>query len=221
MTAVCLQVRLDSVRLPGKALLKIEDLTIIEHAMRALGAVNADLFLILTTDECTDQLKPLAEKWNFKVFTGPENDVLLRFVQAAEFYKIDTVIRATGDNPLVSSDLANDVLAEHFSSGAEYTNWTNAPLGTGIEVVEAAVLKEALSNTDLDYDHEHVTPWIYNNPDLYKLNIHSVPDELVCMEKVSVDTLDDLKKMENIFSALYRGLPIGLCDLLSYLKQEK
>lgn len=220
MTALCLQVRLDSSRLPEKALRKIEDFTLVEHAMRALRGIHADCFLLLTTVECVGRLEPLAKNCGFTVFAGPKEDVLLRFLQAAEKFNITTIIRATGDNPLVSASMANKVLEEHKSLPVEYTNWTGAPLGTGIEIVETEALKSAMMQTGRDYDHEHVTPWIYNNPALFHLNIKEVPEEYRNSSKVSVDTEDDLKKMEKIFKALYRGKPIELEDLMNYLKRE-
>ena len=51
MRGVLLQVRLDSTRLPEKALLKLKDLTVIEHAMRALKQIDADVFVLVTTEE--------------------------------------------------------------------------------------------------------------------------------------------------------------------------
>lgn len=220
-TALCLQVRLDSARLPGKALMKIENLTLTEHAMRALAAVSCDHFLLLTTEESMEELTPLSEKWGFTAFAGPKEDVLLRFVQAAREFDIDTIIRATGDNPLVSASVANQVLEEHRLLKADYSNWTGAPLGTGIEIVETAALERAMKESADPYDHEHVTPWIYKNPDRFNLNIHTVPEEYYYDRKVSVDTAEDLADMKDIFEALYKDRPIDIGELIEYLKQEE
>ena len=220
MTAVFLQVRLDSSRLPKKALLKIEDLTIIEHAMRALKKVNADLFLLVTTKECVEVLGSLASKCGFQLFWGPKDDVLKRFLLAAEKYKVKTIIRATGDNPLVSSDLANEVLIEHRSKKSDYSNWTDAPLGTGVEIVETEALIRANSLSAKNYDHEHVTPFIYSNQELFKVNIKKVPYRYCSDFKVSIDTIEDLKSVRKIYQKIYKGLPIKLDDLMDHLKQD-
>lgn len=218
--AVFLQVRLDSSRLPGKALLKIEDMTLIEHAMRSLRRIPADQYLLLTTEDSVEQLSPFAEKWGFIPFTGPKDDVLLRFIRAVRKFKIKTLIRATGDNPLVSGPLAEEVLKEHKLKGADYSNWPGAPLGTGIEVVETKALESALVQSREAYDHEHVTPFIYNNPDKFNLNIHPVPEKYRNDKKVSVDTPEDFENIRNLFSVLYRSEPIELEDLIEYLKKE-
>ncbi len=220
MTAVFLQVRLDSKRLPGKALLKIGKYSIIEHSMRALLRINADKNFLLTTSDSLGELKPLAEKWGFEIFSGPKNDVLKRFVLAAQKYNIQTVIRATGDNPLVSGEIGRKVLAEHLSSSADYSNWTDAPLGSGVEIVETSALLKADLNTDKVYDREHVTPWIYNNPDRFILNIKKVPPEYLMEYKISVDTEEDLERIKDIFNKLYNGQPIELDKVIEFLKQE-
>ncbi len=221
MTAVCLQVRLDSSRLPEKALKKIKNLTIIEHAMRALKEVEADLFLLLTTEECVTRLEKLSDKWGFTVFSGPKDDVLKRFIMAADKFNIKTIIRATGDNPLVSSEIANKVLNEHIQLSADYSNWYNSPLGTGVEIVETEKLKLADMKSDNLYDHEHVTPWIYNNPEILNLNIKEVPSIYLYDSKVSVDTEEDLIKTKCIFDKLYEDHPIGIVELINFLEQDK
>ncbi len=220
MTGVFLQVRLSSKRLPEKALIKIKDLTIIEHSMRALKHIEVDHFILLTTEECIERLKPLAIRWGFTLFSGPEKDVLKRFILASEKFEIDTIIRATGDNPLVSGEMASKVLREHIHLRADYSNWTDAPYGTGIEVVESKALKKADLNTNKSYDREHVTPWIYNNPDSFKLNIKRTADNYLYDIKVSVDTEDDLMRVQTIFDNIYNNQPIELENLINFCKQE-
>ena len=189
--------------------------------MRALKEIEADLFLLLTTEECVSSLSGLAEKCGFAIFSGPKDDVLKRFILAAEKYKIKTIIRATGDNPLVSSEIANKVLKEHNQLSADYSNWYDSPLGTGVEIVEMSKLLIANERSDSSYDHEHVTPWIYNNPDFFNLNIKQVPAEYLCDGKVSVDTEEDLVKIRGIIDDLYKDCPIGIVELINYLEQDQ
>ncbi|MCP4160829.1 MAG: hypothetical protein GY760_12215 [Deltaproteobacteria bacterium] len=220
MTGVFLQVRLSSKRLPEKALIKIKDLTIIEHSMRALKQIDVDHFILLTTEDCIARLESLAIRWGFTLFSGPEKDVLKRFILASKKFKIDTIIRATGDNPLVSGEMASKVLKEHIHLGADYSNWTDAPYGSGIEVVESKALIKADLNTNESYDREHVTPWVYNNPDSFMLNIKRTANKYLYNIKVSVDTEDDLIRVQTIFDNIYNNQPIELEDLINFCKQE-
>ena len=91
MTGVFLQVRIDSTRLPGKALLLLEDYKVIEHAMRNLKVVNADVFALLTEPASAIQLTHLAEKWGYKVFVGDKNNVLKRYANAIQHFSVTTV----------------------------------------------------------------------------------------------------------------------------------
>ena len=66
--------------------------------------------------------------------------MLRRFADARRAFGVGTVVRATGDNPLVSAPLAERILALHAQRGADLSHFLGIPLGTGVEVVEAAAL---------------------------------------------------------------------------------
>lgn len=222
MRGVLLQVRLDSSRLPEKALLKIEDLTVIEHAMRSLIKIDADEFVIVTTKDSYHRLQPFAIKHGFKIFYGSKNDVLKRYVDAIKYYKLDQIIRATGDNPLVSYELANKLISHHNKHGFDYSGYLNNPVGTGIEVVNSNVLLEADIKTELGYDREHVTPYIYNNNKIYKVFQGDSPKEFLFRDSfVTIDTKEDYNRIVNLFHELYHGEIISIERVVKWLKQEQ
>ncbi len=222
MRGVLLQVRLDSTRLPEKALMKIEDLTVIEHAMRSLKQLDADEFVIVTTEDSYNRLKPLTIKHGFKIFTGSKNDVLKRYVDAIKYFNLDQIIRATGDNPLVSFELANKLIRHHNKNGFDYSGYLNNPVGTGVEIVNSNVLLEADINTHLSYNREHVTPYIYNNKNLYKVFQGDSPKEFLLRDSfVTIDTKEDYNRIVNLFHELYHGEIIPIERVVKWLKQEQ
>ncbi|MFW5812119.1 MAG: cytidylyltransferase domain-containing protein, partial [Alkalispirochaetaceae bacterium] len=101
--AVGLQVRLDSSRLPRKALLPLEGKLVIEHAMDALAATGIEHRYILTDEESAPVLAPLGERYGFSLLVGDPQDVLGRYARMAEVTGAPVVVRATGDNPAVSA----------------------------------------------------------------------------------------------------------------------
>ena len=113
MTGLFLQVRIHSTRLPGKALLPLPGGNVIQHAMRALKLIPVDIYALLTDETSAPALEKSAAGEGFDLFTGPEQDVLQRYLLAAEFYKTGCLIRATGDNPLVSASLGQEILQVH------------------------------------------------------------------------------------------------------------
>ncbi len=222
MTGVFLQVRLDSSRLPGKALLPLEDYTVIEQAMRSLKTANADIFALVTEPSSAFQLIPLAEKWGYEVYVGDKENVLKRFADAIQYFSVSTVIRATGDNPLVSGKLANQILDYHLLKNADYSGYTGIPLGTGVEILKSdAVLKANSLSTD-SYEKEHVSPYLYFRDKEFIIKRVPVSAEYYCPNgRVTMDTEEDYYEIKQIYRQLYRGHPIEIQNLVSWLRLNK
>ncbi|MEM5947693.1 acylneuraminate cytidylyltransferase [Spirochaetia bacterium 38H-sp] len=221
MTVVFLQARMDSSRLPAKAMLNIMGKTLIAHAMSALKCVDADAHVLLTDFESANYFFDIASLEGFEIFAGSKEDVLDRFVSAARAYDADTIVRATGDNPLVSSVVANMSLLAHKRMDNDYTVYKDIPIGTGVEVVKRDALEYAHKHSRRSYDREHVTPFLYANPEIFRLAYLDPPSELSFPDaRVTVDTFDDYVRVYNIFSHLYEGYPIELKNLVAWLKEH-
>lgn len=221
MTAVFLQVRLDSSRLPRKALLTLAGKTVTEHCLSALWLVPADVHVLVTEPDSLSALEPLAQAAGWEIFAGSKDNVLDRFVQAGRRWGASTIIRATGDNPLVSYELATELLARHRQKQADYSGFQGGPLGSGVEIVELSALEAAYAGQPDAYETEHVSPYLYRRPEIFILNRPMVGPELYLPEaRITLDTAEDFRRLEQIFAALYRGRPIALGDLTAWLRQN-
>ncbi len=220
-TAVFLQARLDSTRLKNKALLPLAGKTVLEHCMEALNDVGADHYVLLTDERSQPQLSPLAQRCGFRVFAGHPDDVLDRFSRAAERFGAGRVIRATGDNPLVSADVARSCLALLDSETADYAGLTGMPLGTGVEAVRMAALQKADSDARDRYSREHVTPWLYRNPDRFRILTRACPADWEHSARVTLDTAEDYRNLQRIFEQLYSGRPVRIAELVQLLRREQ
>jgi spore coat polysaccharide biosynthesis protein SpsF len=221
VTGVFLQARLGSTRLPSKALLELEGITVIAHVMRALRDIKADVHALLTDTASADAFRPLAVKAGFQLFMGPANDVLARFCLAADHFGVRRIVRATGDNPLVSAELANYNLRLHEKLGADLSRLRGAPLGTGVEVVEALALQAANMLSTDSYEHEHITTYLLRRGEHYK--VFEIPCPrffLLPAAHVTLDTEEDYVVLKKIFAALYRGKPINALRLIRWLKKN-
>lgn len=218
--AVCLQVRVGSTRLPGKALMKIGELTITEWAMLALKEIGAPLNILLTDEASEEVLKPLADKQGFEIFVGPAQDVLLRYCLCIKKYGIKTVVRATGDNPFVGGLLANLLLEEFFQGDFDYAGYLGIPSGTGVEAVKAEALLKAESLTSDSYDREHVCPYLYNNKTQFGIFQKTAP-KAYCLpsSRITVDTKADLDFARTIYAET--GLPARTDVLVQVLKKHQ
>lgn len=217
--AVFLQARLGSSRLPGKALLPLYGKTIIEHVMEALLSVKADFHVLLTDKDSYSSLSPLCRKTGFDIFRGPGEDVLSRYNLAAEKYKVDTIIRATGDNPVVSAKLANEIAIQHEKEEGDYSGYLGIPLGTGVEIIRTSALKKAFTLSVDPYEREHVCPYLYRRADKFKLIRPEVESSFFFPQgRVTLDTERDFLFLQRLYKELYSGSPIEVGELIPWLR---
>jgi len=216
---VFVQVRVGSTRLPGKALLQLRGGCVIEHVMRSVKAIEADVHALLTDSASEDSLRPLAEKEGFQLLVGPDEDVLARYCMASRAWAVDRVIRVTGDNPLTSAGLAKEILCEHRRAGADLSHYLGIPWGSGVEVVEASALFAAERESDRGDEREHITTFLYRHPERFRI-LEAPPPAYADLPdgRVTVDTPEDLARMRAIFADLYEKRPIEIDRVIEWLK---
>jgi spore coat polysaccharide biosynthesis protein SpsF len=213
-TAVVLQARFDSSRLPGKALLPLGGRPLIFRVMEALRRFPADVHILASPADCASRFAPLAEEAGFQFCAGPKEDVLGRYVLAIRSFSIDRVIRATGDNPFVFVDAAQGIDAEARSLGADYAGYSALPYGAGVESVSAAALLRADRETPpgppYSPEREHVCPYLYNHPELFLLHRPLAPKNWQDPSlRVTVDTQEDYERCVVLWDALADAAPDG------------
>ncbi|MCG8451758.1 MAG: NTP transferase domain-containing protein [Spirochaetales bacterium] len=220
MRGIFLQVRLDSLRLPQKALLPLAGKPVVAHAMESLNRVPADHRVLLTTEDSVEPLKSIAHQEGWDIFVGPKSDVLGRYVKAIQEYGVQTVVRATGDNPLVSALLAQKAL-EHFSQKqADYCGLLGMPLGTGVEVVRAQALVQASQETSESYEREHVCPYLYRHSEHFQVEQPMAPPSFWGDYRLTLDTSEDYMFLSELFNHLYKGIPLDLPEILPWLQER-
>lgn len=215
MTVAVIQVRLDSTRLPRKALLDLGGKPVIARVMETMRRVHADAYVLACDYDSEAELAPVARSEGFECIPGPKDDVLERFCHVARKTGADTILRATGDNPFLFTDAASRSL-ERFAElsrarvPADYFTYTGLPHGSGIEVFSAKKLVEAASLTGSPYDREHVGPALYNHPDRFVAVRETAPEQWYHPDaRTTIDTSIDYaraRRMVEIFAV--RGIPL-------------
>lgn len=224
MTAVVVQSRLGSTRLPLKALLPLGGATLTDQVLRRLGSLPVDGLVLATDEASAAALDPIAARNGFELLVGPAEDVLARYCLAVRRYGIDLVLRATGDNPLVSTELANLLLERRASASAiaresDYAAFVGMPLGMGIEAISARALLRADKEAREASEREHVCPYLYNHPDIFAIDRGDAPEAYrMPGARLTVDTLSDYDRVLRAYGALYDGNPIADGTLLAWLK---
>ena len=218
---IFIQVRLGSTRLPGKALLPLPGGTVIQHVMRALARVPADVRALVTEARSAGALATLAREEGFLVFVGPEEDVLSRYCMAGREYGVETMVRATGDNPLTSAELARSILGVHRENGADLSHYLGIPWGSGVEVMRSESLFVAENEAKATAEREHATTFLYRNPHRFRIIEANAPRGCVFPDaRVTVDTPEDYERVKRIFEDLYRGEPIETHQVVSWFQSR-
>jgi spore coat polysaccharide biosynthesis protein SpsF len=205
VTALVLQARLDSSRLPGKSLLPLGGRPLVFRVMEALKGIAADLHVLACPDDCVEAFEPLAREAGFVLSTGPKEDVLARYCAAVRRFAVDRVIRATADNPFVFTDAAEAINAQAVSLNADYAGFAGLPVGAGVESVSAEALLRAEKEAALPHEREHVCPYLYGHGEIFSLHRPLAPQSWRGSSlRVTVDTMDDYRRAERMFEFLSR-----------------
>ena len=189
ITAVIVQARLTSTRLPAKTMLSLGGEPVIRHVLRRCLAIpGVDKVVCATPVHKSEPLRFEAHALGVTVVQGSEHDVLGRFRKAALVVNADIVMRVTGDCPLIDPEICGRVL-ELMEEGVDYASNVDPrgfPKGLDCEVFTMDALERAHREADDPYDREHIGPWMQRN--LYCVNLEGDgnPDLRLCL-----DDLDD------------------------------
>lgn len=212
------QARMGSTRLPGKVLRKISGKSVLEHVINRLKlSKKINNIVVATTFSRIDRpIAKLAAELGLNLVRGSENDVLSRYMEAANRFQPDIIVRITADCPLIDPELADLVIEKHINDMADYTSSTlvhTYPRGLDVEVCTYGALKKAFDEAILPEEREHVTLYLYRHPELFKLSCleatgrHRRPDIRIC-----VDTKEDLHLVRMIFRKLSKKSKLFFTD---------
>jgi len=213
-SGIVIQARTGSTRLPNKMLLPFyENKGIFEIILHRLKESNISIPIILATtqNKSDNQLIEIAKKYGFSYYTGSEENVLNRFIETAEHFKIDNIIRLCADNPFVDLNAVEDQI-NNFKNKYDYwcysTNNYTPTIKTGFgfwtEMVTLGTLKKIASLTDDSIYQEHVTNYIYTHPNIFNIHFEKINQSIedVSELRLTVDTKSDFELLKEIYDVL-------------------
>ena len=134
--------------------------------------------ILLIPDASTDDiLESFAIDEKIKFFRGNEKNCLDRHYQAAKYFDIDVFAKTTSDCCLIDSRVIDEVIELYFSKSPDCDYVSNIcpptfPDGLDIEVFNFSTLEKTWELAKSDFDKEHTTTFIRNNPNLFKIINH-------------------------------------------------
>jgi spore coat polysaccharide biosynthesis protein SpsF (cytidylyltransferase family) len=200
------QARTGSTRLPAKVLMSIGEKSMLERVIERIQRMRTidEIVVATSVSPNDDTIAQICASEGWNCFRGPEQDVLERYLRAAQAWQASDIVRITADCPLFSWQQADRLVAHHIASGGDYTHnltcWgSGLPLGTGVEALTIDALGMAWTYGLEPHHREHVTEYIYENPRRFKLEMLRAPEHLERpFYRLTVDTLDDLKLVRRI-----------------------
>jgi len=226
MIVCIIQARMGSTRLPGKVLMPVLGKPmLLRQIERVRRSRLIDKIIIATTvKKEDDEIETMVKNAGFDCFRGSENDVLDRYYRAAQKAKADIVIRLTGDCPLSDPKIIDETI-EYFLQHKKSIDYTSKPInypeGLDMEIFSFSVLERAWKEGIKPSEREHVTPYIYNHPEIFQIRSWKNGTGDFSKMHWSVDTIEDFKFVTKIFEALYHQNPnFSKDEIIKFLQKN-
>ena len=226
MIAAIIQARMGASRFPDKVMKIIVGKPMLWHQINRLKKSELiEKIIIATTNKIQDRtIVDFAKENNILYFAGSEEDVLDRFYYSAKKFKVETIVRITADCPLIDPLLVDMIINFYIDNKNQYdivNNGTTYPDGVlETEVFSFNILKKTWKNAKLSSEREHVTSYIWKNPEMFRQATVENSKDLSHL-RLAVDYEKDFKLIKTIFLNLYKEDDMfHLEDIVKFLNQN-
>lgn len=222
-----IQARMSSSRLPGKVLMDIAGRPLIWHPVHRLGQCRTvdSVAIATSTDASDDALAAWCAGEGIPCVRGSLDNVLERYRLAAEQTGAGTLLRVTGDSPLIDPGFIDYLVTGLAENSADFVMLAPgaACAHEGVDVFSRRALDYLTSHAAGDpVAREHVTSWFKLHPDVVKVAVlPEYPPLALEHARISVDTADDLAFMRAVYARLGAAPgEAGLVEVLNLVAAE-
>lgn len=234
---IILQARTGSSRLPDKMLMPFYGykgiLEILLTRIRQTFPPDFENIVVATTNKQNDdRIEQLCAQMCIKCYRGDENDVLGRFIAAAEKVGAHKILRVCGDNVFLDSQALLSLYERFDNSSYNYMSFITCRgipsikthYGFWAEAVTLDSLRTVAIKTSEKLYHEHVTNYIYTHPEYFNLHFIPISSTIQNIEsyknlRLTIDTATDFKISQQVYGDLMdNNLEITTENILRYLE---
>lgn len=201
--------RLDSRRLPGKALCDVAGRPLLGRVLDRVRTVEPGLSVVVATSDraLDDPIAAFAEAENVETFRGSTDDVLGRALTCAEALGFSAIVRVSGDSPFIDPALIQRCVARFEAATPGLDLVTNImpktfPPGVSVEVIATEALRRMAREAVAADEREHVTPYLYRNAPRFRIENLAALDGRYQGVSLTVDAPRDLDRAAWIAAAL-------------------
>lgn len=224
------QARMLSTRLPNKVMLPLAGEPLLVRMVERVQAakLTGTIVVATTTDPADDPIVRLCEQRHLNVFRGDPADLLDRHYQAALAYDATAVVKIPSDCPLIDPAVIDLVLGHYRDHVTEFDFVSNLhpatyPDGNDVEVMNLPTLEAAWRESSRLMEREHTTPFIWENPDRFRIDNVAWPAGLdySMTHRWTIDYPEDYDFISAVYDALYPQNPLfTLEEILDYLEDH-
>jgi spore coat polysaccharide biosynthesis protein SpsF len=223
-TVAIIQARMGSSRLPGKVLKDLGGETVLGRVVRRLQRSRhiSKIVVATTTGPADEVIVAECDRLEVLCFRGSEHDVLDRYYQAAHEKAAEAVVRVTSDCPLIDAKLVDETVEVFRNRHADYASNVfprTYPRGLDTEVFSFDALDRAWREAREAHQREHVTPYLYEHPQIFKLaSLSGAAD--YSRYRWTLDTREDLELLRAIYSRFHGRDDFSWQEVLRLMERE-
>lgn len=214
---IIIQARRGSSRFPDKVVLPFYNgMSILELLIERFKS-NPDYGLVVATtvDPADDLICEICARRGVDFYRGSVNNVLDRFYGASKTFNIDPLIRVCSDNPFLIESSPLELLSSFISTGSDYIGYKLSGNRIGIrthfglwaELLTRRAIEKVMDSTAEKIYLEHVSNYLYSNPDKFELSYIDVPEIVYSRDdiRLTVDSESDFELTKTIYRQYKEG----------------
>ena len=228
MIAAIIQARLGSKRLPKKVFYKLGNEYLIKIMIeRVKQSKQLDEIIICTSNKLKDdKIAIFCKKNKIKFYRGSENNVMLRYLKTAEKFKVDTIVRLTGDCPLIDPKTIDIMIKKFNKFNCDYLSNTTPPQlatypdGSDIEVFKYKKLKKIYHKEKRKFYREHVTLNFWQEKSYKSIMLNKMKN--YSKYRYTIDYYEDYLLLKEIYKKFKdKIVEIDTDKIVNFLKMNK
>ncbi len=219
-----------SFRLAGKVMLPLADKPLILRMCErvSLAKYSGKIVVAITEDDQDNKLFKICETNDIEVFRGSTFDLLDRHYQTAKKSEAELVIKIPSDCPLIDPSIIDKVILYYINNIKKYDFVSNLhppsyPDGNDVEIMSFKTLEQSWLNAKKEFEREHTTPYIWENPDKFRIGNVGWETGLdySMTHRFTIDYKEDYEFVKRVYDELYhQNDRFGLNEILDLLEKK-
>ncbi|NWF89864.1 MAG: glycosyltransferase family protein [Ignavibacteriaceae bacterium] len=227
---ILIQARMSSTRLPKKVMLPVCGKPLLYQMYeRVIRSQYAGQVVIITSNRKEDDpIESFCVHEGILFYRGHPTDLLDRHYKAAKKFRAKHVVKIPSDCPLIDPRIIDKVIGAYLDGAEQYDYVSNLhpasyPDGNDVEIMNFEALEKAWICANKNYEREHTTPFIWENPNLFKIgNVTWFPNlDYSLSHRWTLDYEEDYLLIRAIYQELYPHKPnFRMDDILELLERK-